>query len=707
MDSVTTQNSELDRHMDTYIKENVNKVFNELNFQITESEISTALSKLKLGKACGLDEIPNEMLKSGHVPLLPVLHKLFNLIFTTESFPNIWRYNTLTPLHKKGDVNIPGNYRGIALTSNLCKLFCSVLHLRLAKYAEINHLIPDCQIGYRKRSRTSDHILSLKTIVDKYINYVGKARLFSCFVDFKSAFDTIPRKALLYKLLKMDIGGNLLNTIKSMYSEVFFRVKLPGGLTESFSSIRGVKQGCVLSPLLFNLFVGDLPAIFDQTCDPVSLHNTDISCLMFADDLVILSTTSTGLQTALDKLDSYCTKWGLCLNMNKTKVMIFNKSGHLLKNYRFTINNQPIEIATSYMYLGIVFSICGSFTKAVEHLLNQANKALFKLKQKDIRNNVLTALKLFDTLILPIIRYGSEVWGPFYIKRLNETNLLDLCEKLPLEKIQTKFCRYILGVHRKSTNIAVRAELGKYPLLTDILTHSAKYWIQLCNTGIDSMVKKAYLDSYTSKDRLSTWATHIQTLWTHFGLSEIWNNQGTHYRHKIINLLSTDIVNKYDLLWQNRVNLDDSKLRTYKLFKSTTGLENYLCTVNVSIRQEFTRLRISAHFLRIETGRHTVPKKTPIENRICQMCNSNSIEDEKHFILSCPLYKSEREALFTNLNSFTNFRSLDQNEKFHFIMSYNNGDSEVFRYISKFINLCADKRKVAQALPLTVRPPST
>ena len=83
----------------------------------------------------------------------------------------------------------------------------------------------------------------------------------------------------------MNIGGNFLNVIKSMYSRVYFQVKLPNGLTEPFSSIKGVKQGCTLSPLLFNLFLSDLPVIFDQSCDLVSLNNTNISCLMFADDL--------------------------------------------------------------------------------------------------------------------------------------------------------------------------------------------------------------------------------------------------------------------------------------------------------------------------------------------------------------------------------------------------------------------------------------
>ena len=293
---------ELEYDMDQYINNNIDSVFNELNFHIKTSEIIKSISNLKLGKSCGLDQISNEMLKAGSTALSPALHKLFNLIFSQSCFPTSWRHNTLTPIHKSGDANNPQNYRGIALTSSLCKLFCAVLHVRLSKFADQNSLIPPNQIGYQKHSRTADHVLTLKTLVDKYINKLGKTKLFTCFVDFKKAFDTISRKALLFKLLKAGIGGNFIRTLQSMYDKVFFRVKLTNGLTDSFISTSGVKQGCVLSPILFNLFVRDLPDSFDSSCDPVDLYDSKLSCLMFADDLVLISQSANGLQNCLNSL---------------------------------------------------------------------------------------------------------------------------------------------------------------------------------------------------------------------------------------------------------------------------------------------------------------------------------------------------------------------------------------------------------------------
>jgi uncharacterized protein YpiB (UPF0302 family) len=430
-------------YMDDYIEQNSDKIFNELDFKILPSEINKATAKLKIGKACGPDQILNEMLKAGISTLNPILCKLFNFIFSHQQFPNIWRYNTLTPLHKSGDAKNPSNYRGIALTSNLCKLFCGVLHSRLNKYVQDNNLIPAHQLGYQAKTRTADHMLTLKRLVDKYINKCVKARFFTCFVDFRKAFDTISRIAFQYKLLKMGIGGRFLNILRNMYSSVFFSVKLAQGLTDTFPSSVGVKQGCVLSPILFNLFVSDLPTIFDQSCDPVSIHDVSLSCLMFEDDLVIMSQSANGLQSALDKLGAYCSKWGLEVNIDKTKILIFNKSGRLLNKYNFFIDNKPVTKTTSYKYLGIIFCASGTFSHAVEHLSEQAGKALFKLKQRHILNNSPTALKLFDTLIMPILRYGSEVWGPSYINKLNSNNFLELCEKCPIEKIHNKFCRYM------------------------------------------------------------------------------------------------------------------------------------------------------------------------------------------------------------------------------------------------------------------------
>jgi hypothetical protein len=165
---------------------------------------------------------------------------------------------------------------------------------------------------YPKRgARTSDHILALKCMIDTVVNKMTEEYLYCCFVDFKAAFDTISRKALVFKLVHLGIGGNLLSLLQDMYKQVVYSIKSGDNFSDYMyiPSYVGVKQDCVLSPLVFNLCTSDLPDMFDG-CDPVALHDMNVACLMFADDLVIVSKTNVGLQRALDNLAVYCKKVG-------------------------------------------------------------------------------------------------------------------------------------------------------------------------------------------------------------------------------------------------------------------------------------------------------------------------------------------------------------------------------------------------------------
>ena len=305
----------LNTSIDKYLASNMDKEFNELNFKISEHEILSEIKRLKNKKSSGIDGILNEMLKCSQLYILKHLHNIFNAILLSGHYPTCWRTNTLTPLLKKSSIANPLNYRGIAIGCGLSKLFMKILQNRLSNFCDKNKTIPMCQIGFRKGCRTADHILTLKNIIDKYIYANTRKYLYVCFVDYKSAYDTIWRKALFYKLLQNGIGGNFLKIIQSMYSDVYYCVKLQGRLTQTFTSCNGVKQGCVLSPLLFNIFLSDFPSIFnDENCHPVTVNSNKLNCLMFADDLILISETAIGLQTCLNKLKQYTNKWNLTVN---------------------------------------------------------------------------------------------------------------------------------------------------------------------------------------------------------------------------------------------------------------------------------------------------------------------------------------------------------------------------------------------------------
>lgn len=679
--------------MDDFINSHKDEVFNELNFSITAEEVSKAISSLKCGKAAGFDLILSEMLKAGHTALLPLLVKTFNVVLSSGCFPDTWRCNILQPLHKKGDKLIPSNYRGIAVGSHLSKLFCNVLHKRLYTFSETHALIPDCQIGFMRGARTADHILTLKCIVDKFVNKASKEYLYCCFVDFKAAFDSISRKALVYKLVKLGIGGNFLSTIQNLYSKVLYAVKVNGRLSDDIISNVGVKQGCVLSPLLFNLYLHDLPSIFED-CDPIRLHDTDVSCLLYADDLVIVSRSYCGLQRALNNLSDYCQKWDLTVNLDKTKIIIFNRGGRRITRHSFSYRGIAIETVQSYCYLGIIFSSAGNFKQACDRLVEQASKALFKLKSINVRDNISVAYRLFYSLILPILRYGSEVWCPFYIAGLNETNFMNICDGTPIEKIWLRFGKYLLGCNRTTSNAAVRGELGQYPLLLALLPHAVKYWLSLCAGKKTTLCWMAYLDSYTYLDRIPNWSQCIHILLSKFDLGLTWDNQGALCINRTVRHLHTALELAYNNQWTKFVNDSDKnpKLRTYKLFKTCFKMENYvLYASKLEDRKQFSKLRLSAHSLRVEKDRHCWPK-VPLEARKCLLCNSGCVEDEKHFIMSCDVFQTQRVQFFNSLSECSIFNDLDFDAKFAFIMSCNGGDMDIMKLSLPYVNVITDIR---------------
>ena len=225
-------------------------------------------------------------------------------------------------------------------------------------------------------------------------------------------------------------------------------------VTVTFSSFIGVRQGDNLSPILYNIFVNDIPDIFDEDCFPVKLNNTKLNCLMYADDLILLSETPRGLQECLDKLQIYCNNWGLEVNITKSKVMIFSNSGRLLST-QFHLNNTPLTNTKNYTYLGVKFSINGKFTDAQHEMYNKGLKALFKLKKcfSGHKPKIKTLIHVFDHTVKSVLMYGSEIWGDINFHKLNtqgDNYFKKLCGDLAVEKAHLSFCKFILGVSKKS-----------------------------------------------------------------------------------------------------------------------------------------------------------------------------------------------------------------------------------------------------------------
>ena len=193
-----------------------------LDSPITLEEINSCIAATKKKKAVSEDLISNEILKSSGKTLRLAILNVFNQCLNTGTYP--WHTSVVTPLHKKGSIYDPNNYRAIAVASNLGKLFATILLKRLITFrSEYNPDTPN-QLGFCQNAMTSDHIYTLSTCIEKYVS-LHKKRLYSCFVDYAKAFDTVCREALLYKLWKLGIQGKFfecLNDIPTQQQKLNF-----------------------------------------------------------------------------------------------------------------------------------------------------------------------------------------------------------------------------------------------------------------------------------------------------------------------------------------------------------------------------------------------------------------------------------------------------------------------------------------------------
>ena len=231
-------------------------MFAELDIDISNEEIKKACSQLTSGRSGGPDKILNEFLKHGFPYLCGYFNALFNKVLKLGYFPSQWTEGYIVPIFKKGDPNLPGNYRGITLLSTLGKLFTRIINNRLNSWAEDYFVYTESQAGFRKNMGTIDNIYVFNHILESVLKQ--KNKLYVCFVDFTKAFDLLLRGNIFYKLIKYGVRGNMMNTIHSLYCNVKSSIKLQNELSETFICSIGTRQGDCLSPFIFSMYVNDL-----------------------------------------------------------------------------------------------------------------------------------------------------------------------------------------------------------------------------------------------------------------------------------------------------------------------------------------------------------------------------------------------------------------------------------------------------------------
>ena len=605
-----------------------------LNSSLTEEEVSSSINEMSNGKAPGTDGIVVEMIKADRILFVPLLTKLFNKIFDTGIYPTEWAEAMICPIYKKGSRDNPTNYRGISLLNVISKIFTKTLNNRLGNWANENDVHHEEQAGFRHGYSTVDQMFVLQSLVQKYLCR-KKGRLYVMFIDFTTAFDTVPHFLLWYRLIKLGIHGKVIRILRSMYLNLKANIRLFDGATNFFHFTAGLRQGCMLSPLLFVLFIGEFVDMLHQAgCTGIYINEQapNIMILLFADDVALCGDSIGRLNEMIKTLENYTEKWGMKVNMDKTKIIVFRRGGKLKKNETFSFMKHKIDIVNEYKYLGIFFTTKLKWSKATTTLAQQASKALHMLyiyERKCDGLPLLSAFELFDKMILPVLLYGAEIWG--------------YKEWPVIEKVHLKFLKRLVGVSQSTSNAAIYGETGRLPLAVHYQKRCIKYWMKLKTMNDTRYPKQCYyqLKEQSDAGRLN-WATDIKNLLMTLNLSDHWEKIRIENEQEFLGLVDRELVEHYKNQWMTQLQ-GSSKLTVYRTIKDTSSMESYLCNIRaVALRRILTKFRVSDHTLEIERGRR---ENVLMEDRLCTLCKRNNklvLEDEYHFMIHCPVYEELR-----------------------------------------------------------------
>lgn len=643
----------------------------DLDDDIKEHEIRQAIGRLKCNKAPGFDNISAEFLKASENAILPFVLKLFNHIFSTGNFPEAWTKAVIVPLFKKGDSNNPENYRGISLLSILSKVFTSIINTRLYNWAEEENKICEEQAGFRRGYSTVDHIFTLVSIIKNCLYGNKKKKFYVAFVDYKQAFDSVNRQNLWLILQKINMSTKMLTLLKGMYKSVQCCVKWGHNFSDLFECTSGVKQGCMLSPLIFSLLINEVA----ENVSKNGKHGIqflpglkEIFLLLFADDICLFSTTPAGLQNQINSLECASEKLGLSVNLQKTKIMVFRKGGHLSKYEKWFYQKSEIEIVNSYKYLGFTLTTKLSFDIALAEFAGRAKMITFQLLKTMWRlgsMDLSVFFKLFDAQVKPMLLYASEIWG---LKRFDV-----------IEKIHLFACKRLLNVYPRTPNTLVYGELGRYPLYIDSSVRAICYWFKLQNMPPERISRQAYDrdKNLFSEAGLNdhSFAFSIKQCLDQFGFSYVWTHGVVNEKY-FIKLFKQRLIDCFVQSWNSKL-AGSERFATYKSVKYIFQKEQYLNSISITkFRNIFARFRLGVCEININN-------RFKRNDTFCPFCAV--VEDEMHFLVKCPVYDELRKKY---LNLF-----IHNPDRVSLCFLLQNENADITRNVAMYIYYALKKRE--------------
>lgn len=413
---------------------------------ILKDEVENAIKKMKHGRAPGPDNIPVEIYDALGEMGIEEITKLVNKIYDTGKIPTSLSRSIFITLPKKPGATECESHRTISLMNHVTKILLRIIMERIR--SKIHPEVSETQFGFVADKGTRNAIFTLSMLIERCIQM--QKDLYLCFIDYSKAFDKVKHQHLFNILQDLDIDGKDLRIIRNIYWEQESAIRYEGEISEFRPIKRGVRQGCVLSPDLFNIY-SEIILRNIEHLDGIKVGGKNINNLRYADDTVLIAESDSALQTILNKVVEESRLKGLMLNLSKTEVMVISKK---TQPPRFSISSEgeSIRQISSFQYLGYTITQEGRCNKEIKKRIAIAKDSFIRIssvmKNRNIKN--CTKIRILKGYVWSVLLYGCECWT------------IDNETRKRLEAVEMWFLRRMLKISwtEKKSNAEVLTTAG-------------------------------------------------------------------------------------------------------------------------------------------------------------------------------------------------------------------------------------------------------